>query len=186
MSILLLEAIVYATSCVTELFCNPLLSCWDGALLHEEIICSISHLKNVCNVLSGYLQWFSHSGYWFWMDVDRRWKAVVDRWLVGSDDRMAQTCPFPSSLCSLLICFITSLHVERFLICESLMKSICSWLLNFHFYCIAFMMVIICPAANRVVSFSYTVYSSVDRWVVGNFGRFSFSACLMRMSVDRC
>ena len=49
MYILLLEAIAYATSCVIELDCNLLLMRWTVALLHEEIICSISHLKNVCN-----------------------------------------------------------------------------------------------------------------------------------------
>ena len=59
MSILLLEAIVYTTSCIIELICNPLLMCWDVVLLHEEIICSICHLKNICNVLSGYLQCMS-------------------------------------------------------------------------------------------------------------------------------
>ena len=60
MSILLLEAIVYATICVIELICNSLLMCWDGALLHEEIVYSISHLKNVCSVLFGYLQYMSN------------------------------------------------------------------------------------------------------------------------------
>ena len=56
---LLLEMIVYSTSCVIGLVCNPLLMCWDVALLYEEIICSISHLKNVYNVLSGYVQCMS-------------------------------------------------------------------------------------------------------------------------------
>ncbi|KAF3499019.1 hypothetical protein F2Q69_00043036 [Brassica cretica] len=59
MSILLLETIVYSTSCVIGLVCNPLLMCWDGELLHEEIICSISPMKNVCNVLYGYMQCMS-------------------------------------------------------------------------------------------------------------------------------
>ena len=59
MSILLPETIVYSTSCVIGLVCNPLLMCWDGSLLHKEIFCSISHLKNVCNVLSGYMQCMS-------------------------------------------------------------------------------------------------------------------------------
>ena len=95
-------------------------------------------------------------------------------------------CLFPSSFCSLFICFITSLHVEKFLICETLMKFICPWFMNYCFYCIAFVMVIICPTANRVVSFPYMVGSCVDRWVVRNVGRCSFLACLMRMSVNRC
>ena len=59
MSIILLELIVYATRCVIDFFCT-LLSCWDCALLHEEIVYSISHLKNVCSVLSGYLQYMSN------------------------------------------------------------------------------------------------------------------------------
>ena len=48
--------IIYFTICVVEFVCNSLLVLWNVALLHEEILCSISHLKNVCNVLYGYLQ----------------------------------------------------------------------------------------------------------------------------------
>ena len=59
MSELWLVAFVYATSCVIELVCHPLLMCWTSTLLLEEIISSISHLKNVCNVLSGYVQYMS-------------------------------------------------------------------------------------------------------------------------------
>ena len=40
LSRLLLETIVYATSYVIELVCNPLLMCWAVALLHEEIVCA--------------------------------------------------------------------------------------------------------------------------------------------------
>ena len=111
---------------------------------------------------------------------------LVNRWADSSVDRMAETCSFPSSFCLMLICFITSLHVEKFLICETFMKFIYSWLVNCRFYCITFMMVIIFQIANRVVSFSYTVDSSVDRWVVGDVGRFSFLVSLMRLSIDRC
>ncbi|KAF3570786.1 hypothetical protein F2Q69_00059813 [Brassica cretica] len=39
---------------------------------------------------------------------------------------MAETCSFPSSFCSILICFFASLDVETFLVCETLMKFIIS------------------------------------------------------------
>ena len=52
----LLEAFIYATSCVIELLCNLLLVFWKVVLLHEEVVCSISHLMDVCNILSRYMQ----------------------------------------------------------------------------------------------------------------------------------
>ena len=54
------------------------------------------------------------------------------------------------------------------------------------FYCIALVIAIICPTANLVVSFLCTVDSIVDWCVVGNVSRFSFTVCLVMMSVDRC
>ncbi|KAF3588028.1 hypothetical protein F2Q69_00029295 [Brassica cretica] len=48
----------------------------------------------------------------------------VDRWRYRSIDRMAEMCSFRSSFCSFLLCFIASLHVEKFLICETLIKFI--------------------------------------------------------------
>ena len=59
LSILWLDMIIYSTSCVVGFVCNSPLVLWGVALLHEKILCSISHLKNVCNVLSGYLQCMS-------------------------------------------------------------------------------------------------------------------------------
>ncbi|KAF3508754.1 hypothetical protein F2Q69_00005891 [Brassica cretica] len=50
----LFEAFIYATSCVIELICNLILVFWNGVLLHEEVVCS--RLKDVCNILSGYVQ----------------------------------------------------------------------------------------------------------------------------------
>ena len=52
----LFEAFIYATSCVIELLCNLLLVFWNGVLLHEEVVCPISCLKDVCNILSRYVQ----------------------------------------------------------------------------------------------------------------------------------
>ena len=66
------------------------------------------------------------------------------------------------------------------------MKFIWSWLMNGCFYCIAFVMVIICQPSIRVVSISYMVGSGVDRRVVGNVVRCLFSVYMVRMSVDRC
>ena len=52
MSRLLIEAVSYATSCAIELFYSLLFP----ALMHEQIICSISCLKDVCDVLSRYVR----------------------------------------------------------------------------------------------------------------------------------
>ena len=109
MSILLLEAFIYATSCVIELLCNLLLVLWNVLLLHEEVVCSIGCLKDVCNILSRYVQctsiycfrvaiwvlentkfvwswilvikfrFFASSGFWFWTDVNRCCMVDVDR-----------------------------------------------------------------------------------------------------------
>ena len=59
LSILWLETIIYSTRCVIELVCNSLLVLWSVVLLHEEIFCSIRHLKDVGDVLSRYLQYMS-------------------------------------------------------------------------------------------------------------------------------
>ncbi|KAF2599477.1 hypothetical protein F2Q68_00010341 [Brassica cretica] len=52
----LFEAFVYATSCVIEFFCSLLLVFWNVALMYEQVVCSISCLKDVCDVLSRYVQ----------------------------------------------------------------------------------------------------------------------------------
>ena len=52
----LFEAFIYATSYVIELLCNLLLVFWKVVLLHEEVVCSISRLKDVCNILLRYVQ----------------------------------------------------------------------------------------------------------------------------------
>ena len=50
------EAFIYATSCVIELLCNLLLVFSNSVLLHEEVVCPVGCLKDVCNILSRYVQ----------------------------------------------------------------------------------------------------------------------------------
>ncbi|WZZ34439.1 hypothetical protein YC2023_017840 [Brassica napus] len=53
---LLFEAFIYATSCVIELLCNLLLVFCNIVFLNEEVVCLIVCLKDVCNILSRYVQ----------------------------------------------------------------------------------------------------------------------------------
>ncbi|KAF3511539.1 hypothetical protein F2Q69_00007479 [Brassica cretica] len=48
------EAFVYATSCVIELLCSLLF--WIVVVMHEQIVCSIGCLKDICDIFSRY--WF--------------------------------------------------------------------------------------------------------------------------------
>ena len=65
---------------------------------------------------------FAYNGFWYLTDVDRCcifnvdrcWMIDVDRWTALPVGRMAETCSFPSSLCSILICFIASLLYSSF------------------------------------------------------------------------
>ena len=61
----LLGAFVYAANCVIRLF---LLVFWNVALMYEQVICSIGSLKDVCDVLSRYVQctsvYFSYVAIW--------------------------------------------------------------------------------------------------------------------------
>ncbi|KAF2576480.1 hypothetical protein F2Q70_00003240 [Brassica cretica] len=98
---------------------------------------------------------------------------------------LLETIFYATSFCSILIYFITFSHVLKFLSSETLMNLVSARLRYCCLYCKALVIVIICSTANCVISFSCTVDSN-DRWVVGNVGRCSFAAFLMKMSLDRC
>ncbi|KAF2572592.1 hypothetical protein F2Q70_00003593 [Brassica cretica] len=49
----LFEVVFYATSCVIELLCSLLFAV--AALMHEQIVCSIGCLKDICDIFSRYV-----------------------------------------------------------------------------------------------------------------------------------
>ncbi|KAF3595376.1 hypothetical protein DY000_02022231 [Brassica cretica] len=62
-------------TCVIELLCNLLLLFWNVVLLQEEFVCSISRLKDVCNILSRYMQIVFGFGR---MSIDVVWSMSID------------------------------------------------------------------------------------------------------------
>ncbi|KAF3505878.1 hypothetical protein F2Q69_00007085 [Brassica cretica] len=123
----LFEVFIYATSCVIELLCNLLLVFCNSALLHEEVVSPIGCLKDVCNILSRYVQ--CTLIYCFYVAIwvpENTNSSGVRYWL--SDLSFSLTVVFGFGRLSIDVVWLMSIDVEGLMSIDGGMALSIGWL----------------------------------------------------------